>query len=253
MKVARVAVVTGASSGMGREIARLLAKRDDVDRILLIARREDRLRDVAAEVMCHAEPQILPLDLADPSAVAEVEKVLSEKKVRVTWLVNAAGFGQIGSFDELTLKEQTDMLDVNCRALTAMTYTVLPFMRKGAHVVNLASAAAFLPQPRFAVYAASKSYVLSFSRAIGRELRSRLISVTAVCPGPVDTEFFDIAEKTGEVKFYKKLMMANCEKVSRGIVRASAKGKAIYVPTLMMKSMRVGAKLPHGLLIRFFG
>ena len=253
MKKTRIAIVTGASSGMGREIARLLAKREEVDQILLIARREDRLRDVAAEIMCHVKTAILPLDLADPSAVSTVAAVLSKEKKRVTWLVNAAGFGQIGCFDELTLKEQTDMLDVNCRALTAMTYTVLPFMRKGAHIVNLASAAAFLPQPRFAVYAASKSYVLSFSRAIGRELRGRGISVTAVCPGPVETEFFDIAERTGEVKLYKKLMMANCEKVSRGIVRASAKGKSVYVPTLMMKSMRVGAKLPHGLLIRFFG
>lgn len=253
MKKMRIAIVTGASSGMGREIVRLLAKREEVDQILLIARREDRLRDVAAEVMCHVKTEILPLDLADPSAASAVAAVLSKEKKRVTWLVNAAGFGHIGCFDELTLKEQTDMLDVNCRALTAMTYTVLPFMRKGAHVVNLASAAAFLPQPRFAVYAASKSYVLSFSRAIGRELRGRGISVTAVCPGPVETEFFDIAERTGEVKFYKKLMMANCEKVSRGIVRASAKGKSVYVPTLAMKTMRVGAKLPHGLLIRFFG
>ncbi len=253
MKTVRVAIVTGASSGMGREIARLLAKREEVDKILLIARREERLRDVAAEVMCHAKTEILALDLADPSAVSAVEKVLQSEKVRVTWLVNAAGFGQIGCFDELTLKEQTDMLDVNCRALTAMTYTVLPFMRKGARIVNLASAAAFLPQPRFAVYAASKSYVLSFSRAIGRELRQRGISVTAVCPGPVDTEFFDIAERTGEVKLYKKMMMANCEKVSRGIVRASAKRKAVYVPTLTIKTLHVGSKLPHGLLIRFFG
>ena len=253
MKPMRVAIVTGASSGMGREIARLLAKRDDVDKLLLIARREDRLRDVRAEVMCHAKAEILTLDLADASFVAAVKNALLESKVRVTWLVNAAGFGQIGLFDELTLKEQTDMLDVNCRALTAMTYTVLPFMHKGSHIVNLASAAAFLPQPRFAVYAASKSYVLSFSRALGRELRKRGVSVTAVCPGPVNTEFFDVAEKTGTVKLYKKMIMANCEKVSRGIVRASAKNKAVYVPTLTVKGLRVGAKLPHSLLIRFFG
>lgn len=249
----KVAIVTGASSGMGREIARLLAKRSDVEKILLIARREDRLRDVAAEIMCHVKTEILPLDLTDPSFVQTVQQTLSHKKMRVTWLVNAAGFGQIGCFEELTLKEQTDMLDVNCRALTAMTYAVLPFMRKGARIVNLASAAAFLPQPRFAVYAATKSYVLSFSRALGRELRHRGISVTSVCPGPVDTEFFDIAEKTGEIALYKKLMMANCEKVSRGIVCAAVKGKAVYVPTLTFKAMRIGAKLPHSLLIRFFG
>ena len=252
MKRMKIALVTGASSGMGKEIARLLAKRKDVDKILLVARREDRLRDTAAELMCSVETEILPLDLANASSIAEIVAKLQACHARVTWLVNAAGFGQIGLFEELSSEVQGEMLDVNCRALTSLTHAVLPFMRKGAHIVNLASAAAFLPQPRFAVYAASKSYVLSFSRALGRELCRRGISVTAACPGPVNTEFFQIAEKTGEIKAYKKLIMADAERVSRGIVRAAAKGKALYVPTLAVKALRLGAKLPHGLLIRFF-
>ena len=147
MKKMRMAIVTGASSGMGREIARLLAKREDVDQILLIARREDRLRDVAAEVMCHVKTEILPLDLADPSAVSAVAAVLSKEKKRVTWLVNAAGFGQIGEFADLPEDVLVGMSDVNCRALTAVTRAVLPYMTRGSRIVNLASAAAFFNIP----------------------------------------------------------------------------------------------------------
>ena len=248
----KVAIVTGASSGMGREIARILSRQPDVEKMIFIARREDRLRDLAAEVMYRVETKILAVDLSDPQAIAELKKALTAYDTRVTWLVNAAGFGRIGHFSELSTEDQMGMVDVNCRALTAVTRIVLPYMHRDAHIVNLASAAGFLPQPRFAVYAASKSYVLSFSRAIGKELAPRGIAVTAVCPGPVDTEFFRRAEKTGKAKSYKKLLMADCEKISRGIIRAAQKGKSVYVPTLTMKAFRIASKLPHGLLLRFF-
>ncbi len=246
-----IAIVTGASSGMGRELARLLARRQEVDKLILVARREDRLRDLSIEISCHAEARLLALDLADAGAASQLECVLKEENAKVAWLVNAAGFGQIGRFDELTVEEQLSMLDVNCRALTAITHTVLPYMKKGGHIVNLASAAGFLPQPRFAVYAATKSYVLSFSCALAEELRAKHIAVTAVCPGPVKTEFFDIAEKTGNIQIYKKIIMADCTRVSRGIIKAAAKGKTLYVPTLTMKAFRVLCKLPHRLLLRF--
>ena len=114
---------------------------------------------------------------------------------------------------DLALDEETGMIDVNCRALTAVTRLVLPYMSENSRILQFASAAAFLPQPRFAVYAATKAFVLSYSRALAMELKPRQICVTAVCPGPVKTEFFDIAETTGEIPLYKRLVMADPKKV----------------------------------------
>ena len=249
----KIALVTGASGGMGREIARLLAKNKDVDELWLVARREDRLRDLAAELMIRVKTKIFVLDLTDPHAAMIIKRALRSARARISWLVCAAGFGQIGCFECIPYYEQMAMIDLNCRALTAITHVALPYMRKKGHIVLFSSAAAFLPQPEFAVYAATKSYVLSFARALARELKPKQIAVTAVCPGPVQTEFFDVAEKTGKAKPYKKLFMADCYKTSKGIVAAAEKGKPVYVPTLSMKSFRVFSKLPHSLILSFLG
>ena len=113
--------------------------------------------------------------------------------------------GKIGGVRELSVSDQTGMAELNCTALTAVTSMVLPFMPNNSRILQFASSAAFLPQPGFAVYAATKAYVLSYSRALNRELKDRGISVTAICPGPVKTEFFDIAQTTGEIPLYKQL------------------------------------------------
>lgn len=249
--MAKIAIVTGASSGMGRETALLLAKRPEVEEIWLVARREDRLVELAAEIMVRASVRTFALDLSKEESVDTLITELKRAKGQVCWLVNGAGFGQIGRVDGLGAEIQLSMLDLNCRALTALTVAALPYMREGARIMNYASAAAFLPQPGFAVYAATKSYVLSFSRALARELSKRQITVTAICPGPVKTEFFDIAERTGEIKVYKKILMAECPKVCRGAVRAAVAGKDVYVPTLTFKAFRALCRLPHGLLLRF--
>ena len=129
---------------------------------------------------------------------------------------------------------------------------VLPYMAKKSRIIQLASAAAFLPQPRFAVYAATKSYVLSFSRALNRELADTGIRVTAVCPGPVRTEFFDLAEQTGTIPLYKKLVMADPVKVVEKAFRDSLAGKSISVYGGAMKGFQVLAKvMPHEFLLKF--
>ncbi len=249
--MAKIAIITGASSGIGKETASILARRFEVEEIWLVARRENRLRDLAAEISVHATPRCFALDLAKADAVDTIIEAIREEHADITWLVNAAGFGNLGQVSTIPADAQLSMLDVNCRALTALCAKALPFMEKGAHIVNFASAAAFLPQPGFAVYAATKSYVLSFSRALARELSARGIVVTAVCPGPVETEFFDIAEKTGQIKLYKKLIMADCQKVCQGTVLAAEKGKEVYVPTFTMKAFRLLCAMPHSLLLRF--
>lgn len=121
-------------------------------------------------------------------------------KPQVKFLVNAAGFGKIGNVCDLPEKDQSGMVQVNCTALTAVTTMVLPFMPQNSRILQFASSAAFLPQPGFAVYAASKAYVLSYSRALNRELKGRKIFVTAICPGPVRTEFLILHRQ--QVKFH---------------------------------------------------
>ena len=144
------------------------------------------------------------------------------------------------------------MVDINCRALTAVTHIVLPYITKKGQIIQMASSAAFMPQPGFAVYAASKSYVLSFSRALGCELKGRDISVTAVCPGPVKTEFFDIAETYEAVRLYKKLTMAKADKVVYQALVDAKHGRSVSVYGPLMKGFRVLAKfLPADFMMMF--
>ncbi len=246
----RIAVVTGASSGMGRECAIQLADRfSGLEEIWLVARRLDKLKDLERElpvpVRCFA------LNLSDETSFSVLEETLQEEKPNVKWLVNAAGFGYIGKVGEVSRQRTQGMVDVNCRALVGMTQIILPYISDNSRILQFASAAAFLPQPGFAVYAATKSFVLSYSRALGAELASRNIVVTAVCPGPVKTEFFDLAEQTGKVALYKRLVMANPRKVVSKAVRECMMGKEVSVYGIWMQAFWILAKiLPHTWLLR---
>lgn len=256
----QIAIVTGASSGMGMEFIRQIAEKyDNIDEIWAIARRKDKLfnlsKDIATELQ-RAESKLIcmSLDLLDSNQRESIKVALEENKPKVVLLVNAAGIGFSGNFEELDISEVIDMAELNCVALTALTHICLPYMHEGARIIQFASAAAFMPQPGFAVYAATKAYVLSFSRALRRECRNHKITVTAVCPGPVMTEFIKIANKQGAMSPYKRLVMAEPKKVVAKAVRDSKRGKSTSVYGLHMKVSAVLAKvLPHDLLIRFFG
>ena len=193
----KIAIVTGASSGMGREFVRQLGYfYKNLDEIWVIARRKERLEALAKE--SRVPLRIFAGDLQKKKVYKELRDSLEKEQPDLRMLVNSAGFGKSGSVEEILSEKfriQTDMVDVNCRSLTRMTLLCLPFLRAGSRIVNLASASAFCPQPYFSVYAATKSYVLSFSRSLGEELRKKGIVVTAVCPGPVDTEFFKFSGK----------------------------------------------------------
>lgn len=248
----KIAIITGASSGMGMECVAQLADRfTGFKEIWVIARRKEHLENLAGKV--GVPLQILTLDLCENTAFAKLDEKLAKEEPEVKILVNAAGFGKIGSVEELSCDDETSMIDVNCRALTAVTRLVLPYMTKNSRILQFASAAAFLPQPRFAVYAASKAYVLSFCRALAVELKPRNIYVTAVCPGPVKTEFFDIAETTGEIPLYKRLVMADPKKVVKKALRDSMMGKTVSVYGLLMKAFFLLAKVfPHDIILHMF-
>ncbi len=251
-----IVIITGASSGMGRECARQLDSiyKKGIDEIWLVARRKARLEELA-ETLTH-RARIFPLDLTDEKSIQDFDLTLSMVNPNVKFLVNASGFGISGSFTDIDIKEHSSLIKLNCEALTRVTHIVLEYMRSGARILQFASAAAFMPQPGFAVYAASKSYVLSFSRALNAELSDRNISVTAVCPGPVNTEFFDIAEKNGTNYHFKKCFMAEKEKVVHQALLDAYNRCDVSVYSLAMKLFFFVAKvLPHSFimgLLRFF-
>ena len=246
----RIAIITGASSGMGRDFTKVIAAFDDVEELWIVARRKELLEALAADIKKPC--RIIAVDLAVADSFVEMQNVLSATNPEIVWLVNSAGYGLIGRFDSLTGNNQSGVVDLNCVALTKMIEICLPYMIDKSYIINMASAAAFLPQPEFSVYAASKSYVLSLSRAMRSELRSKGINVLAVCPGPVDTEFFKTAENgESKMKSYKKIFMVKPGKVAVGSIRAALRRKAVYVPSFKIKLLHLGTKvLPHGLLIK---
>ena len=248
----KIALVTGASSGMGREAACFLAEHaKKLDEIWLIARRKEEMEKLTKQYP-NVNFRIFAMDLLEETDEDELILALNVSKPRIKFLVNASGFGKIGSFCETSEKDNTNMVRLNCEALTRMTYIALPYMQENSYILQFASSAAFLPQPGFSVYAASKSYVLSFSRALNQELKSRKIHVTAICPGPVKTEFFDIAQEKAEIKLYKKLVMANPKKVVKKAFLDAKKGKVISVYGCTMKAFRGLCKvLPHQFILKF--
>ena len=241
-----IALVTGASSGMGKEFVREIAKKyKGLDEIWVIARRKDRLRELKKEIV-GTRVRMLPLDLTKEESFERLTKVFAKEQPDVRILVNASGYGISGPFEFQTEEDASGMVRLNCEALTRVTYLVLPYLRRGSFIYQIASSAGFAPQPGFTVYAATKAYVKSFSIALRQELSWREIKVTAVCPGPVKTEFFDRAYEQEEMKFYKKFVMADPKKVVRKAIRDARKNKAVSVYGMTMKVTRIICKLFPG-------
>lgn len=188
----RIAIVTGASSGMGQWFARTASEYMEFDELWIIARRADRLEALASELAGVAVRPV-PMDLTDKDAVASLPGLIREADAEVVLLVNAAGFGKFQAVLDVPQPTADSMLALNCGALMDMCYTILPFMNRGAKILNIASVAAFQPVPYITEYAATKAFVLNFSRGLWKELHPKGITVTALCPYWTKTEFFDIA------------------------------------------------------------
>ena len=245
----KIAIVTGASSGMGKEFVTQIDKRCyGLDEIWLVARRKEQMEELQGTT--EAKLRIFPVDVSNKLMMKQFEECLAIENPNVKILVNCAGFGKTGFFDQVNKEDTLGMIDVNCIGLTSMTYSVLPYMTKHSYIINLASMAGILPQPNFAVYAASKSYVLSFSRALRREVKNRGISVSAVCPGPVETEFFQVAEQSGSTFALKKYFRANKEKVVSQALKESFQKKEVIIHSLPMKGLWMLVKvLPQNFVL----
>ena len=249
-----IAVITGASSGLGWEYAKALYEtRVDLDEIWVIARREDRLKELQSELGSSIIP--VAFDITDPQSVDDYVALLKEKGATVKLLINNAGFGKLGNFDELSLQENTAMVRLNCEALTAMTAATLPFINEGSEIINSCSIASFAPNTRMAVYSSTKAYVMSLSRALREELKSRKINVLAVCPGPMETEFLSVANiEKGTSTTFDTLPRVNPRTMAVKSLKASKKGKAVYTNRIFYKFYRILAKmLPHSLVMKLCG
>ncbi|MFT8709381.1 MAG: SDR family NAD(P)-dependent oxidoreductase [Sporolactobacillus sp.] len=237
----RIALVTGASSGIGQEIIKEIDREfSTIDEVWLIARRADRLNELAQQLI--VETKIIPLDLSSADSIRLLEQTLVQEKPQIQLLVNAAGYGKYGRVGSLPLDQETGMVRLNCEALTAVTSLALPYIPQGGRILLIASSAAFAPQPFFAIYAATKAFVLSYSRALHEELRPKHIAVTAVCPGPVETEFLTIAGPSNKGWFMDKLPKSTPADEARHALRDSRLGKPVSTYGAFATGFRVLSK-----------
>lgn len=246
----KIAVVTGASSGLGRELTLQLARTEKhLDEIWVIARRRDRLE--ALRPLCPVPLRVLPLDLTAPGAADALEAGLAAAAPEVAVLVNAAGFGRMGDWQAVTRRDSAAMIQLNCQAAVEVTQICLPYMGPGGRILEICSTSAFQPFPYLNVYAATKAFLYHYSLALGRELRSRRITVTAVCPYWIrDTEFIPVARQ-GESQSVRHFPLASTAR--RVAVRAlldSRHGRAVSTPGPVCTVHRAAAKcLPSGALM----
>ena len=244
----KIAIVTGASSGMGREFVLQLSQYVQVDEIWAIARRESALQALDAAVKVRP----VPLDLCDGESFARFAAMLEAEKPDIKLLVNAAGFGKFGAFDKVSLEDEGRMIDLNCKALVWMTRLCVPYMAPGSHILQLASNSSWQPVPYITTYGATKAMVLSYSRAMNRELKSRGIRVMSMNPGWVRTEFFSHAcqsNDAGEVQYYDRLYDAD-EVVATGLkdLYKTKKDYSIHGLPVRMQ-VRLVKWLPHSMVM----
>ena len=248
----KIAVITGASSGMGKEFVLQAAKEETFDEIWAIARSEARLKELQGQVPCKVRS--IPLDLSKASSLEVYKTLLAQEKPEVALLVNASGFGRFGSIEEIGPEESANMVDLNCRALADLTELTLPYKRKGRKNAEFASVDAYQPVPYITVYAATKAFVLSYSRALNVELRGRGIRVMAVCPYWTNSRFFDRAQP-GEKKSIRKftVMLEPAKVVAKAVHDLYHSKKDVSIYGFQVRLQVLGVKLlPQKLVMDVF-
>jgi short-subunit dehydrogenase len=243
--VSKVALVTGASAGLGVEFARQLSKRGH--RLVLAARRKERLEDLAREL---GNARAVAIDLSKKDAAAKLIADVEANGETVDLLINNAGFGMIGRFAELDASRERQMIDLNIGTLTDLCRAVAPGMiaRRSGGILNVASTAAFQPGPKMAVYFATKAYVLSFTEALHEELKPLGINVTCLCPGPTRTEFGEVAGFGGNSMF-DRVAMESPGVVEQGLGGLD-KNHAVVVPGWMNKVVAASTRFAPRVVIR---
>ena len=247
----KVALITGASSGIGEGFAGALAAQG-LD-LILVARSEDKLRALAKQLAeVHSRRvEVVTADLGLAGAAQKVHAAAEALGMPVDLLINNAGFGTVGSFLKQDAERERQEIMLNAAAVVDLSHAFLPAMveRRRGGIINVASMAAFQPLPYMSVYAATKAFVLSFSQGLRGEVRSKGVKVLAVCPGPVDTPFFEATGSAGLRKTVPKATLVTVDDVVRATLRAFKAGQSVVVPGVAFKVVAAGSKLmPRDLL-----
>lgn len=239
---ARIAIVTGASSGLGLEFARQIDARGDVDELWLIARNQEKLEEVAKQLHTPGVP--VPADLSSSADIATIAQKIADDGLVVRYLVNAAGFGRFGSWRDISEADEEGMIDLDCRGLVSMTRACLPSMERGSRIIEVASAAAFAPLPYMNVYAACKAFVLRYTRALRWELHGTGITATALCPTWVKTGFEHQARKDSGNREVRHLLFAQePSTVVRRALDANQMHFAVSCASIPSAGLRLASKV----------
>ncbi|HKY88130.1 MAG TPA: SDR family oxidoreductase [Pseudorhodoplanes sp.] len=248
-----VTVITGASAGIGFELAKVFARNGH--RLVLVARRKDKLNALADEIAASGQPKpdVIALDLSAAGVADNLTRELASRNLEAAVMINNAGFGLTGHAAELPRAEQLAMIDLNVRALTELSLAFVDSLaRHQGGILNVASLASFLPAPGMAVYYATKAYVLSFSEALHVELRKKGVRVTALCPGPVPTEFQARAGLIGPQR--GSLIELSASEVAEAGYKGFAAGKRLVVPGRLNKLVPLMPRIfPRALILMASG
>lgn len=248
----KIAVITGASSGIGKEFAVRLSQDPSVEEVWVIARREDRLKQL--ENVITKPLKILPLDLTKNESFDTYRAALEKEKPEILFLANCSGFGKFAKYTNVPLEQSLNMIDLNVKALVAMTEISLPYIPRGGSVIQMGSLSSFQPVPHITVYGATKAFVLSYSRAMNVELKDRDIHMMAVCPGWVMTEFFNRSCIDGDnsVNYYNILYKPE-DVVNTAIRDMYKRKKDLSIHGIPVKLQVLGVKLmPHKLVMKIW-
>ncbi len=248
----KIALITGASAGMGREFVRQIVSEAEYEEIWVTARRADRLEALKTELGDKIVP--IPLDLCDESSFETLSQKLKKQSATISLLITAAGLGKYGSFPKLSEANAELMVNTNVLGMMRTVRVCLPYLKEGSRVILLGSQSSFQPLPHFNIYASTKAFTLHFGRALHRELEPQGVTVTTLCPGYVDTEFFEVAAKSEDPEACTNFTpLYPVDMVVKKALSDARKGKDMSVPGAYVKTMRLLCKLlPHALVMKIW-
>lgn len=241
MKKKNIAIVTGASSGLGKEFVKLLSAKKGLDEIWIISRNEEKLNKIQKRY--GKKIVVYPMDLSSPENIKSFGKNPELKKCNIRYLINNAGFAKFCSYDDISIDESINMIDLNISGVVAMGLVCIPHMKKGSHILNIASQASFQPLPYQNIYSSTKAFVRNYTRALNVELREKGITATAVCPGWMKTGLYDrgiIDAKKATTNFTN---MVTPDVVAKKALTDAARGKDMSVYSTYVKTCHAIAKL----------